>query len=194
VRPAARGRRGEAVRAVILDAACALLRERPDHEVTLERIAERAGASKATVYRHWPSRPALLVDALHRVPRPRALPDTGSLRGDLVALVRRDASLLRGRTGNGRALRNLAWSLDRDERVREAVRERLLAPRAEALRALVARARERGEASAAGLEPDLVWDVIWGPLLLRLFLTGEPLPAERCEAVVDLILGGRPRI
>src|SRR5262249_1782585 len=130
VRPP-RGRRGEAVRSVILDAACALLRERPDHEVPLERIAPRAGASNATVYRHWPSRPALLVDALHRVPRPRALPDTGSVRGDLVALVRRDASLLRGRTGNGRALRNLAWSLDRDERVREAVRERLLAPRAE---------------------------------------------------------------
>jgi hypothetical protein len=72
----------------------------------MERIAERARASKASLYRRWPTRIELVMDAVyHTHPDPISTPDTGSLRGDLLAALRQAASLLTGPTGE--ALRGL---------------------------------------------------------------------------------------
>ena len=74
--------------------------------LTMERVAERAGASKASLYRRWPSRMELAIDAVHHLaPDPTGAPDTGSLRGDLLAWMRQTAGLLTGPAGE--ALRGL---------------------------------------------------------------------------------------
>src|SRR5258708_6987686 len=85
-----RGRpRSEKTRRAILGAATELLLEPGGGAVSMDAVAERAGASKATIYRWWPSRESLALDALFEewaaVPPPR---DTGSLRGDLLSLLR----------------------------------------------------------------------------------------------------------
>ena len=84
----------------------------------MERIAERAGASKASLYRRWPSRMELALDAIHHLaPDPGSAPDTGSLRGDLLAWLRLSAGLLLGPAGE--ALRGvLGDALSDPERTR----------------------------------------------------------------------------
>ncbi|HSR25961.1 MAG TPA: helix-turn-helix domain-containing protein, partial [Candidatus Eisenbacteria bacterium] len=71
----------------MLRAALAVLADRGMSGFSIEAVAQRAGASKATVYRRWPSQGALLVDALELVSQPLPLPATGRLRTDLIELV-----------------------------------------------------------------------------------------------------------
>src|SRR5262249_5979605 len=83
-----RGRpRSEAADRAILDASVDLLANRGLSGLTLEGVAERAGCSKATIYRRWPSKLHLVVEAVSQLP-PLPEPDTGKLAGDLRALLR----------------------------------------------------------------------------------------------------------
>src|ERR1700749_1245332 len=96
--PPPRGRpRSEKAQQAILAAAAELLLERGLAEVSMDAVAERAGVSKATIYRWWPTKETLALDALYTrwadaAPVPR---DTGSLRGDLLELLRPWARLVR---------------------------------------------------------------------------------------------------
>ena len=82
-------RRGEALETALLDAAWAELAERGYDELTIDAVATRAGTSRAVLYRRWPGKPELVLAALvHQVEnRTVEAPDTGSLRGDVVALL-----------------------------------------------------------------------------------------------------------
>src|ERR1019366_1796448 len=93
-----RGRpRSEKARQAILEAAAELLLARGLSAVSMDAVAEQAGVSKATIYRWWPTKETLALDALYAEwaaarPSPR---DTGSLRGDLLSLLRPSARLAR---------------------------------------------------------------------------------------------------
>jgi AcrR family transcriptional regulator len=89
-------RRDEAIREAVL----ALLAEVGYERMSVDAIATAAGVSKPTIYRRWPGKHALVADAIRCHPHMRvAAPDTGSLRGDLLALLRRSAQLLAGPAG-----------------------------------------------------------------------------------------------
>src|SRR5262245_37799618 len=81
--------RGEEREQAIIDATVCLLAEIGYEAMTMDAVAARARASKATIYRRWPGKPQLVGDALRRCgPGPKAeIPHTGSLRGDLIAML-----------------------------------------------------------------------------------------------------------
>ena len=84
-------RRGATLEHALLDAAWQELQESGYAKLTMERVAERAGTSRAVIYRRWRNRPELVIAAMrHRQPvLPTAIPDTGTLRGDMLAVLRR---------------------------------------------------------------------------------------------------------
>jgi AcrR family transcriptional regulator len=89
-------RRGAALENALLDAAWAELQEAGYAGLTMEAVADRAGTSRAVLYRRWRSRPELVIAAIrrHRPLLSGEIPDTGSLRGDVLALLRRNSSRL----------------------------------------------------------------------------------------------------
>src|SRR5690606_4144445 len=99
-------RRGEALNTAIFEAVLAELAEVGYARLTMERVAERAKAGKASLYRRWPNRGRLVMDAVyHLMPSPERPADTGSFRGDLLELLRSTSRLLDGPAGE--ALRGL---------------------------------------------------------------------------------------
>lgn len=93
-------RRGPALDEAIFQAVLDELAEVGYARLTMEGVAQRARAGKASLYRRWPTRIELVMDAVYsRLPDPSAPPDTGSLRGDLLALLRANAEALAGPAG-----------------------------------------------------------------------------------------------
>lgn len=175
-------RRGEVLEAAILDAAWAELSAVGYDRVTMERVANRAGTSKAVLYRRWPNRATLLLAAFRRVVTPIAdlVPDTGSMRGDLIATLRilRDHLEVLEEASPG-----AVYSFIRDIGALTSERE-LLTP--SVVPHILARARGRGEigpeevpARVARLPLDLNRHEV--------MVTGKPPTDEGIEEIVDLI-------
>ena len=189
--PKRRGRpRSEKARAAILDAAIELFLTQGLETVSMDEVAERAGVSKATIYRWWPSKETLALDALHhewgtarREPR-----DTGSLRGDLLALLRPWIRRVRARP-YGRVVAELIVEAQADPEFAPIYQARFVAPRREPARALLGRAIDRGE-----LRPDtdieLAIDLVHGPLYHRLLHGHARLDDRFARDVVDVVLAG----
>jgi AcrR family transcriptional regulator len=150
---AQRGRpRSQQAHRAILAAAGELLLARGLSAVSMDAVAERAGVSKATIYRWWPTKETLALDALYTEwaavrPSPR---DTGSLRGDLLSLVRPWAKLAASRP-YGRVVAALLAEANSDPVFAGEYRHRVLEPRREQARAIVGRAIERGEIARSAL-------------------------------------------
>jgi AcrR family transcriptional regulator len=183
-----RGRpRSEAARAAILDAALASVREVGYDALAIEAVATRAGVAKTTVYRHWPTKEALVAAAVERVVTHIAVPDTGTIGGDLRALVD-DALALYRDPATAALLSGLVAAMARSERIARAVREGFLAVRRDAILRVLRRGMARGE-----LRPDLdadldiAVDLLRGPLFFRALVTGEPIDGR---ALVDVVLRG----
>ena len=184
-----RPRSPEADRA-ILDSARALLAEVGYLDLTIEGVAARAGVSKTTIYRRYPSKIALVAAVASR-DRDARLPDldTGSFRGDLVALTRHGVGMVLGSGGLwGRLLPGILAEAAVDPRAGAVVRQ-FFAWRTEAVKQIVARAIDRGEARV-DTDPDLVFDLVSGPLLARLMITGQPLDGRFAEALVEEVIEG----
>ena len=188
--PARRGRpRSERARNAILEAAAELLLLRGLGAVSMDAVADRAGVSKATIYRWWPSKERLALDALLGWAADRApARDTGSLRGDLLALVRPWVREIR-RAPFGRVIAAFVTEAQSDPQFAEAYRTHFVTPRREAMRAAFARAAERGEVPA-DLDVEVAVDLIYGPLYHRLLHGHAPLTGRFAESVVDMALGG----
>jgi AcrR family transcriptional regulator len=185
-----RGRpRSEKARHAILEAAAELLLSRGLGAVSMDAVADTAGVSKATIYRWWPSKEMLALDALLDWAGASApARDTGALRGDLLALVRPWVREIQ-RQPFGRVIAALVTEALSDPQFAEAYRTRFVEPRREAMRAAFARAIERGEAPA-DLDVEVALDLIYGPLYHRLLHGHAPLSARFGEAVVDMALAG----
>ena len=185
-----RGRpRSEKARHAILEAAAELLLARGLGAVSMDAVAERAGVSKATIYRWWPSKEMLALDALLDWAATSApARDTGSLREDLLALVRPWVREIK-RQPFGRVIAALVTEAQSDPQFAEAYRTHFVEPRREAMRAAFARAARRGEVPV-DLDVEVAVDLIYGPLYHRLLHGHAPLSGRFAEDVVDMALAG----
>lgn len=152
---------------------------------TVAGVARRSGVHETTIYRRWATKEKLFVEALvSRSAGEIPTPDTGSVRGDLLAVVR--AVIAYVTSPVGLAALHVAALTDDDN---QEAREEFWAGRLDALRPVVERGIARGE-----LRPDtdsaLVLETLIAPLHGRLLLTGEPVDAELGERLVDLVLNG----
>lgn len=178
-------RRGEVLNTAILEAALAELAEVGYPQLSMERVAERARASKASLYRRWPSKIQLVMDAVYHVlPEPESAPDTGSLRGDLLAMLRGAAEELAGPAGE--AMRGLVSDALRDPRWAAEVRSFARGRTAETMRVILNRAAERGEVDAGSITPR---QLDAGHAVLRFhFLTTGCVPDSVVVEVVDEVI------
>jgi AcrR family transcriptional regulator len=188
-----RGRpRSEEADRAILAAATELLAERGLAGMSIEEVAARAEVGKATIYRRWPSRGALALDAfLAEFSSKLPMADTGSLRSDLRAALRAWVRAVT-KTRAGRMLAGLLAEAQRDPQLGEAWRERVMDPLREQHRVLVKRAIERGEIPPR-TDPDLVLDLLFGPAYHRLLNRHRPLSDAFVRGVADMIMDGVAR-
>ena len=188
--PGGRGRpRSEQADRAILAAATELLAERGLGGMSMEEVAARAGVGKATVYRRWPSRGALALDAfLAEFEEQQPLPDTGSFRGDLLAALR---SWMRSvtRTPAGHMLAGLVGEAQRDPALAAAWRDRVIEPLRARTTILLDRAISRGEIPA-DVDKDVVLDMMFGSAYHRLLNGHRPLTDRFARQVVDIIVAG----
>jgi AcrR family transcriptional regulator len=179
------------VRAAAIAATLAELADGGYTALSVERVARRAGVNKTTLYRRWGSREELVLEAmLERAGEHISVPDTGSLRDDLLELARTAAA--NAATPEVAAMaRAVAAESPRDSRLAEA-NGRFWAERLALDRVIVERAIERGEIRP-GLDPSRVIEAVLGPIHLRLLLTGEPVDGDFLEEIVDLVVDGIKR-
>ena len=183
--------RSRASHSAVLDAAIALVREIGYDDVTIEGIAERAGVGKATLYRWWPSKELLVVEAIERIIVNIPVPDTGSVRRDLRILLDQTGRLYRDRATAG-LLSGLVAAVHRSPRIADAVRVHLVGPRQKAFAAVLARGVARGELRR-GLDAALVTDMISGALFYRVLLRGQKVDARVLRGLLDTALKGALR-
>ncbi|MBT1635397.1 TetR/AcrR family transcriptional regulator [Clavibacter michiganensis] len=173
--------------AAILAAALDLVAERDYERMTLDEVAARTGRAKTTIYRRWATKEDLVLAALRAAgPPPEAalLPDTGSLRGDLLAVV--DSPWLGGSARRLAVFAGLAPALRGSARMAAAIRAEVTDPYADAYRRILRRAVERGEVPAeAAARVDLLAEVIPAMSTHRLVAAGAPVRRELFVRVVD---------
>ncbi|MGI8983608.1 MAG: TetR/AcrR family transcriptional regulator [Acidimicrobiales bacterium] len=187
-RPPGRPRSAEADRA-ILRAAVDLLADEGYGGVTMEGVAARAGVGKATVYRRWPSKSALVVDAVTACREQRCeLPETGSARDDLLAFVGGFMDHLRT-SDAGRVMPALVAELSRSPELADAFREGFVQPRRAKVLEAVRRGVERGEVRA-GVDPEVVADAVVALLMHRFLITGMEIDDGLPERVLDVLWRG----
>ena len=179
-RPGGRSARNKAA---VFAAAGTLLAERGHEAVTMTDIAERAGLAATSLYRRWGDVRALIIEvAVEKLMRERPLPDTGSLRSDLLAWARPIATSLARRDGSSffRAVIATTTPAGADDSMRRAALER----RGEQMELMLERARQRGEKP-----PDVaeLMDHVLAPLYMRA-LFGRPLSRAIADRLVDRLL------
>jgi AcrR family transcriptional regulator len=178
--------RGDARERAILAAAFDLLAVVGYERLTMDAVAEHARASKTTIYRRWPNKAAMVVAAFAAMdPPPTTELDTGSLRGDLLALFRAVRERFTG--SNLPRLSSLMFAMQTDPELAAALRAYFLPVRAQVTGDLLARARTRGEVPAAA-DPAPLRDLMVGLFLTRVLVTGEPVDDEYLRHVVDAVL------
>jgi len=185
-------RRGKGPRAAeaIYDTTLRHLAERGYGRLTIEAVAQDAGVNKTTIYRWWPSKAALLRAALiHARVLDIDVPDTGSLRGDLIALTEQIVALLTdGRTEPVARAVVSGTGLPDDELA--ALTRDFFADRFSREQPVFARAAARGELPEH-TDPKLLLDLVAGAVWMRVLLRREPPPPGFAHEVVDAVLPGR---
>jgi AcrR family transcriptional regulator len=177
--------RGARARERVLRAALEVLAEHGMPGFTMEAIAQRAGASKATLYRHWTSPAALLVDAMDMSFQPLPLPDTGRLRTDLIHLLSQFEALLDGQPFP-RLMAAVVDAAERDPAL-ATLHFKLTERRREPIRQVLARARQRGELPGS-VDVELAVDLLAAPAFYLRFIAHRPFPEGYAAAVVDHVL------
>jgi AcrR family transcriptional regulator len=190
-------RRKETSRRAILTAAFDLLLEVGYAKLSIEGIAARAGVGKQTIYRWWPSKGTVLLDAFLMLSEgaegePPVLPDTGDLEADLTAVLRATVEELNDPRYEP-PMRALATEIAHDPDLAAAYAERLDGPLKQAKRRRLLSAQQSGQL-VEDVDLDVAVDMIWGPVLNRWLYRSGPLTAEYTDRVVATALNGlRPR-
>ncbi|GAB3581055.1 TetR/AcrR family transcriptional regulator [Amycolatopsis endophytica] len=179
-------RRSEDSRDAILQAATELVVERGYAAVSIEKIAQRAGTGKQTIYRWWPSKGDVLMEALARKAELHIpLPDEGSWTADLQCMLEDSFALARA-PQIGELLRALMVEAQLDSAFGTRFRIEFLERRRAALATLVERARRRGDLPAtvtAGFAADVVFGVLW----YRLLAVPQPFDRRLTDRLVVLL-------
>ena len=184
--PSAGRPRSEEAHKAILDATLELLVEVGFSALTVEGVATRAGVGKATIYRRWPSKLPLVIEAFSQLPQLEEV-DTGNLVDDLKKMLRNYLQLFYT-TPLAAVLPSLAGERAHDPQLSERFDPVIRGRRQPLVRALQ-RAVDRGELSP-DLDLDLAADLIVGPIAVRLFFTGGKVSPRMVGPMVDLALSG----
>lgn len=175
--------------AAILDAAIAILAETGYDRMTMDMVAVRARAGKATVYRRWASKADMVVDAVARMKRGLVdndnLADTGTLRGDLLALFRPQS--VQQAEYKLRAMAGVASMLDQHPTLAEAGHDAIVSPWVAANRTLILRALDRGEV-APGAHVETVAQIIPALAAYRALVQRRPFDHAFLVEIIDGIV------
>jgi AcrR family transcriptional regulator len=182
-------RRSERSRQAILRAALELCREEGFAKTTMEGIARRAGVGKQTIYRWWPSKGAVVEEALNEsIGDATVFPDTGDVIEDLRTQMRGVAKLFAspefGPYGGG-----LIAAAQTDEALARSVVETMIRPRVDACRKRLQGARDSGQLRKDGDLDDII-ELLYGPLYYRLLLHTRPITQAQVDAILDLAFTG----
>ena len=174
----------------ILTAVLRLLDDTSYSELTIAAIARDAGVGKPTLYLRWPSKAAVVADAVVRVMSADPFPDLGDVRSDLVAglreIIHRFAT-----TVSGHVLPGLVADLHDDPALLAAFDERYFQPRRRSVRAALQRGVERGEL-AADIDHDLAVDMLVGPVYYGLLARGHEVALSPDDLVAAVLRAWRP--
>jgi len=181
--------RSQASHEAIIRATLELLVENGYRSLTMESVRARAGVGKATIYRRWRSKTELVEEAIKLLSGGVELPDTGSLRGDflaIAALAMRSAAL-----PDSTLVPRLVAEATGDPALHEIFLRELVLPRRNALTVFLDRARTRGEVRPE-VDPELAVDLMIGPLIYRLLIgaLGAPIPRNYVERMFDMAMAG----
>ncbi|OMC01943.1 TetR/AcrR family transcriptional regulator [Mycolicibacterium fortuitum] len=186
VRPT--GARSDRIHQAILVATAELLDEGGFPAATMDAIAARSGASKATLYKHWPSRTAVAAEAFGTMmAEALPLPDTGSTATDLTEQVVRVSAFYA--SARGKVFAQLLAACVEDTTGAAYFREYFLSGRRAAITELWRRGVDRGEADA-GTAIDDVIDILFGPLIFRRMTGHYPLTEEHARQLAATALRG----
>ena len=190
--PSSAGRTGrprsERARLAVLEAAADLLLEGGLAATTIEAVAARAGVSKVTIYKWWPSRGSVAVDAyFHRYRQTIAFEDTGDLTRDLTGQIRVLIDAFRGRAGA--IMAELIGQAQADPALADILRVQWLEPRRRASADVMERAVARGQIRP-GIDVAAVLDQLYAPLYYRLVMQHEPQTAGLADVLVATVLDG----
>jgi AcrR family transcriptional regulator len=180
--------RSERAHRAILRAANELLESDGFAAVTVEAIAERAGVSKATIYRWWPNRAAVVMDGfLSIVSSEVPFPHTGHAREDIRIHMRRLAEAFGGKMG--RTVAALIAEGQADPELAEALRSRWLSVRRTEAREILELGIERGELRD-DIDPEVAVDVLYGPIYYRMLVGHAPLDGDFADVLADHAFAG----
>ncbi|SDE01136.1 TetR/AcrR family transcriptional regulator [Sporomusa acidovorans] len=184
--------RNAATEKAILEASYDLLLEQGFGNVTVEKIAERARVSKATIYKWWPNKAAVVMDgflsaAMSRLP----VPDTGSVMEDIAIQVSNLANFLLSR--EGKVITELIAEGQFDLKLAEEYRLRYFNPRRLDSRRILERGVQRGELNK-DLDLELCIDLIYGPLFYRLLVTGESIDEAFIRVLIKYAFEGIQKV
>jgi len=186
-----RGRpRSETAHKAVLAAAAELLLDHGLHAVSMDAVAERAGVSKATIYRWWPKKEILALDMLlteWSAVTPQQY-ESGALRSDLRALLLAWTRLVTSRA-YGRVAAALIAEARTDPAFSAEYQRRILEPRRDQARMIFAQAVARGEIMRE-TKVEVAIDLLYGPLYHRLLHGHAPLDDEFVDDIVDMALRG----
>lgn len=158
--------------------------------LTVERLAERTGVAKTTIYRRWPNVSAIVMDAfLTEVTNAAPIREKATARETFATAMKLLARAYRGR--QGQIMRPLLGRAQVDDRLLDAVRLRWVEPRRQIAREIVRRGIEAGELKP-GLDPDVVLDLLYGPIYHRLLVpyVNSDTSDAYIDAVVEAAFGG----
>ena len=187
--PKGRGRhRSVEAQEAILKAALDLLEHKPLRKVTADAIAQRAGVSKATIYKWWPNKSLVALDAFlagmtERVP----LPDTGCAEQDFIQQLQSVVAFYR--SSLGRLFGQFIAEGQSDPEFLRLFRERFLYTRRDGARIMWHRGVERGEIRKE-IDPEIVLDLMYGPMVFRLLAGHGSLDDEESATMVKTIFMG----
>jgi len=172
---------------VVLDATRELLGESGFGSLTVEGVAARAGVAKTTIYRRYRSKTdlalAVLLDMLEDVSTQPYVEDTTT---ELIALVNKTVKLM-STTVLGRIMKGLVSEVAADPELAHVYRERVVSQRVADVTVLLERGIARGELRA-GLDPEMVTDLLLGPIYYRFFLSGAPMDDDFGKRLVVTLL------
>jgi AcrR family transcriptional regulator len=182
--------RSEQARLSILRSTLELLAQKGFSDFTIEAVAAHANVGKATVYRWWPDKAALIADAFaSSTTRHLHFPDTGSVRADMCRQMQQLVKVFRSR--RGRIVSAMLGAGQSDSSLIKAFRERFMMPRRQEAYATLRRGIERGELPK-NVDMDLLLDSLYGPIYMRFLIRHDSLTPEFVKGICDLALG-RPR-
>lgn len=162
-----------------------LLQQNGYDGLTVEEVVAEGRASKATVYRRWPTKAELVLAAvMHGVSQAAVAPDTGSLREDLLAVGETIAKQARN---HATTMRAVLMEASRNPVLNEVMQHQIFAQRKKLINHVLDQAVERGEIRAEAVNDDL-WDLLPGYLVFRAVIQNRPATSRTVRALVDDVI------